>query len=349
MNSTLKKTYLSRTGILVSIFFLTFILFFMTAFFQRWHWSTFDDFLTLRGRRTPPREIIMVVIDDTSLSSIGYPWPWPRKVFARALENLYASHPKTVALDFIFSGETSKEEDKSLSLVFKKLASSSSLVLGIGFLESFDRESLSGNEWLLFENKQELPLPQFEGTLGFINIPIESDDSIRRTLPLIKKEEKSYLSFALAAALAYSGIAASNLVYHPRKNLDTGKGYSFSLDDSDSFLIDFIGPPGTFRKISFHQLFQGNFDKEIFRDKLVLIGPTFVLSRDFHLKVWNRECPALKSTRPLLKTFFTAATTKAHLLPFFLFLSCFPFFSSAGVIFFPNFIQKDSFWWVFSS
>lgn len=49
-----------------------------------------------RGRVEPPRDIVIVAVDDASLQRVGN-WPWPRSVMAEALDRITAGHPRAVA------------------------------------------------------------------------------------------------------------------------------------------------------------------------------------------------------------------------------------------------------------
>jgi CHASE2 domain-containing sensor protein len=57
----------------------------------------------LVGLRAPPASdrIVIVAIDDASIAALG-PWPWPRRVHARAVARIAAAKPAALAYDVLF-------------------------------------------------------------------------------------------------------------------------------------------------------------------------------------------------------------------------------------------------------
>lgn len=49
-----------------------------------------------------PNDIIIIAIDEYSLSEIGR-WPWPREVHARLINRLATEKPAAIGFDVIFS------------------------------------------------------------------------------------------------------------------------------------------------------------------------------------------------------------------------------------------------------
>jgi adenylate cyclase len=65
--------------------------------------GTLTDFkFRLRGRETPKNKIVLVEIDDRSLTTLGR-WPWPRDQFAFLLDQVFRYEPKAVGFDILFS------------------------------------------------------------------------------------------------------------------------------------------------------------------------------------------------------------------------------------------------------
>lgn len=56
----------------------------------------------IRGVEEPPEEVVIVVIDDTSIEAIGR-WPWPRSVFAELIDTLHEGGARAIGFDLIFS------------------------------------------------------------------------------------------------------------------------------------------------------------------------------------------------------------------------------------------------------
>src|SRR5262245_32269188 len=63
---------------------------------------TFDLFQTLKPRADTDRPVVIVDIDEASLSAYGQ-WPWPRTVVAQLLDRLFELQSLAVAFDVLFA------------------------------------------------------------------------------------------------------------------------------------------------------------------------------------------------------------------------------------------------------
>ena len=70
--------------------------------------SSIDRRFAIRGEQKPPKDIVVVKIDDTTFSELGFRWPFDRTVHARAIKNLKAAGAKVIAYDIQFSEPTPK-------------------------------------------------------------------------------------------------------------------------------------------------------------------------------------------------------------------------------------------------
>lgn len=61
-----------------------------------------DAQFRVRGEREASRDVLLVLIDEKSLSEVGR-WPWPRETQARLVDQLSAAAPKVIGLDVIYS------------------------------------------------------------------------------------------------------------------------------------------------------------------------------------------------------------------------------------------------------
>ncbi|MBI4062065.1 MAG: CHASE2 domain-containing protein [Elusimicrobia bacterium] len=64
--------------------------------------KAYDLRAKLRQNLNPPPEIVLVEIDDDSISQLGR-WPWPRTRMAAAIDKLKAAGPKVIGLNVLFS------------------------------------------------------------------------------------------------------------------------------------------------------------------------------------------------------------------------------------------------------
>ncbi|MFH2203311.1 MAG: CHASE2 domain-containing protein [Elusimicrobiota bacterium] len=75
-----------------------------------------DTLFRRRGMEEGDPRITVVSIDDTSLEKVGA-YPWPRDVYGKLLDNLYASGTKAVGLDILFLDPNDSKRDKSGKLI----------------------------------------------------------------------------------------------------------------------------------------------------------------------------------------------------------------------------------------
>ncbi|MEL7356012.1 MAG: serine/threonine-protein kinase [Cyanobacteria bacterium J06560_6] len=267
---------------------------------QLWERQVQTFFFELRGPVEAPNNVVILTIDEASLSQGEYykddperfadlapieAWPWRREAYARVISKLMDAGAKSVALDVLFSRESSygPEDDDALVQVLKQYgdrivlaANYSKVIEDYGVTESFD-----------------LPHEVFRGHgthLGAINFYIEPNEQIHRLgqqfladLPdAIQNSEETpadasavipdeafdepLLSFAQAT------LAAARIPYpeEPREN------------------IFFFGPTGTFEQVPFWTVLDDDpwrtklRSGEFFKDKMVIIGTTAPIQRDFH-------------------------------------------------------------------
>ncbi len=208
---------------------------FSAGVFLGWEYKLSDSLYTAKA---PLSNIIIIAIDDNSLQEIGR-WPWPREVFAKALPLLNES--KVIGVDVAFFEPYDKKADAELGNALSRL----NAVIPIEFAD-FDKKNGTSVSGKILKPIAEL---ENRSDTGFINIFADSD-GIARIAPLTVGSSQS---FALKIVQKY---------------LDKNITYGF-----DRFIINFIGPPKTFRTVSFADVYYGRSDID-FKNKIVLIGAT---------------------------------------------------------------------------
>ncbi|MCP9928360.1 CHASE2 domain-containing protein [Cyanobium sp. CH-040] len=120
--------------------------------YDQWQLMAATRTQELRGPRRPPGGIVIVGIDDYSLTQGAnadlsedpelrrlVSWPWPRAIYSRILDRLFAAGVKAVAFDLLFSGPSSHgfEDDAAFAQALSRYRGK--LVLGAQVLESRGR------------------------------------------------------------------------------------------------------------------------------------------------------------------------------------------------------------------
>src|SRR3989344_3672487 len=202
---------------------------------------------SLYGGRASLDSVVIVAIDDPSLQELGR-WPWPRSLFAKAVYELNQS--KVIGIDVAFFESSDEKNDQELA---EALRASGRVVLPVEYLSfSSENNQVLGKNVLLPAGE----LKKAARELGYINI-ITDRDGVTRAVNMDVQGE--YKNFAIALYELF---------------------WKNSLEDlSSRFLVNFVGPPGSFKYVSFADVVQGRVEKNVFKDKMVLIGST---SPDMH-------------------------------------------------------------------
>lgn len=112
---------------------------------------------------------------------------------------------------------------------------------------------------------------------GYFNIIPDPDGTVRREPVIIPFKGAFYPSLDVAAALAYLNLPVDqvNVVFNPNglERIDLGK-VTIPTDPEGFVQIDYYGPSRTFPTVSLADVVRGKIDPAVFRDRLVLIGPT---------------------------------------------------------------------------
>ncbi len=191
-------------------------------------------------KKEPSDEVVIVAIDNESLSRIGQ-WPWPRRTFATLLDAL--TNASVVGLDINFSepSRSGAADDAALSAAIERVGG-----LGTAIVLPIELDSKN--------SVSTAPLEQFKSStvLGFINFPVDGDAVVRRTVT----EVRGYQSFArvIASAVNQSG-TTPHLV-------------------PETFRIDYLGRADRFLTVSFADVLDGKIPARIFEHKIVLVGAT---------------------------------------------------------------------------
>lgn len=225
---------------------------------QGWLWridgALYDAALSLR-RHPPDPDVVIVAIDDRSLAEIGR-WPWSRAVHAALLEHLTAAGARVVALDLILH-EAARDNPLGDQVLAAAIAAHGRVVLPVTHAEYAGR--IDG---------EALPAPVFAAAAAALaHIHIELDpDGIARSLYLWEGMNHARYPQLSLAALALG--APTKAERYPPPDDAPEPGWR----RADWLHIPFIGPPGTYRHVSYVDVLRGEVPAEVFRDAFVFVG-----------------------------------------------------------------------------
>ncbi len=221
-----------------------------------------DNLLYDLGQRLaskpPPSDVIIVAIDEDSLSQLGR-WPWSRRLHASLIDRLSTEGARLIALDLVFAEPDTADQPADAELA-RAMASSRRVVLPV----MLEQSRLNGQ--LL----EVLPLPQLTNhaaALGRAHAEIE-EDGIARGLYLREGlGVPRWPHFAEAINLALSGIKETG-------GAEVADSSPFILVRENFRRVPFLGPPGHFQTLSYAQVLTGRYPAGLFKDKIILVGAT---------------------------------------------------------------------------
>ncbi len=238
-----------------------------TGLFRGLELSSVDVRFSIRGEREPPPELVVVQIDDITFSELHQRWPFPRSLHARMMRTLKREGARVTAFDVQFSEPT---EGAAAGLeIGPKLGR-----LLEGFAATQDNQFMDGARAagnLVFSTTgvNERNQPNFLG--GNIGIRYARtrvgngnfDDDPGGVIRRLQYKVDEIKTFAVVT-------------------VERATGKKVPPFSGDKTLIDFPGPAGTVRSVSYSDVLQGQFPKGLFRNKIVVVGVTAPSQQDLH-------------------------------------------------------------------
>jgi adenylate cyclase len=221
--------------------------------------NTLDVRFDLRGTVSPPKDVVMVEIDDVTFSDLKVQWPFRRSLHARVIDRIAADHPKVIGYDVQFTEPTALKEDNAL---IDAVDRAHDVVLVTTEVDNGHTRIFGGDDVLasIGARPASALLPAADdGVIRKVNYEVDG----LKTLPVVLAE----------------------MVGRPVKRSDFG---------SDGAWIAYAGPSGTVPGWSFSRVLRGKFPPGTFRDKIVIVGPTAPTLHDLHATPVDGLMPGLE-------------------------------------------------------
>src|SRR3954471_17099792 len=221
---------------------------------------------SIRADEKPPRDLVVVGVDDTTFSDTGLRWPFPRRVHARVIDRLRADGAKVIAYDVQFTEATPGRErycplvggpvqpdDCALATATRRAGN---VVFSTTEVDAKGHTNvLGGDDILKF----------LRARAGNGNIPDDADGKNRR----VPYESQRLKGFAV--------VAVERATRKPVKDFGTA-------------WIDFRGGPGTVAEMPMSRVLDGKFTPGTFRGKTVVVGAVAPTLKDvFHTSVGGSD------------------------------------------------------------
>lgn len=211
--------------------------------------------------RPPPADIVIVAIDEDSLSKLGR-WPWSRRLHAALIDRLKADGARVIGLDLVFA-EPDTADQPADAVLAESVRRAGNVVLPVLL------ESSRVNGQLL----ETLPLPQLlehAAALGRVHAELDQD-GIARSIFLWEGVGAPVWPHFAQAMLATAGQLPLSLNRTPP---DAADAMPFALVRDTPRRVTYLGPPGHMLTLSYAQVLTGEFAPGTFRNKIVLVGAT---------------------------------------------------------------------------
>ncbi len=242
-----------------------------------------SGFFQVRGPILPPEDIVILAIDDQSISvpeqyyrtnpkQYAYletlkSYPYKRAAYAQIITKLMKAGVRSVGVDVVFDTPSSYgvADDRQLQAVLQKYGSKVTLAA------VYENSQIRQGSFMQLIDPQEM-FRIGSVSIGSVNLPLEVDGKVHRL-----GSEFSKL------------LAEDNLLENlPSFDEATLKAAQVNYPQPKGNRIHFWGPAGTFEQIPlWHVLDPENWNTylqqgKVFKDKIVLIGATDKLHNDYY-------------------------------------------------------------------
>jgi adenylate cyclase len=275
------------------------------GFFARVDDSVYDILMRAAGPTRPSEQIVIVDVDERSLSAIGQ-WPWPRDLVGRLISRLRSMGAATVALDIIFAEAdrygTAAHSAASPDDALAEMLREGRTILGYGL--TFERGAQGPGGCVLhpvglaiLQPRDDVDdAPYFEatgavcslpklaraaGASGFLNAAPDSDGILRRVPLVAELDGRVYPSLALAAVSTVTGARDMALrVSNVNASVLTVEDRAVPVDGKSNLLLRYRGKKRTFPYLSAADILNEQVPVETVRGKIVFVGTTALGTRE---------------------------------------------------------------------
>ncbi len=218
--------------------------------------QTIDARFSIRGRRPPPRNIVLVQIDNTTfqeLTNAGLQseWPFPRRYDAAVIDRLRRAGAKAIAIDIEFAHPTDTTDDNDLIEAIGRAHGKT--VLAATDVGPHGSNGVLGGVPSLLEELGTRPAAAILTT--------DSDGAVRR------------FAYSYSGLRTLGVVTAEVALKHPIRA---------SLFSNGTLPIDFVGPPETVSSISYSKVLKGQYEPSLFKNKIVIMGASAPVLQDVH-------------------------------------------------------------------
>ncbi|MEK9136082.1 MAG: adenylate/guanylate cyclase domain-containing protein, partial [Bacteroidota bacterium] len=234
-------------------------------------------------------DVVIVEISEESFKSLPEKWPWPRSYYARLIRNLKTAGARAVGIDLILSSSVLGPQDND---ELRAAIHETGIVVLAGKVpqKEADYNIVTANENYgnMFFN--------VDSCLGAVNVLSDADGVLRRYQPMWANNTNLLIpAFGFGVLDKHYGLPALSIVENFADHFVFIHA-EIPKYDATTFLINFYGPAGTFRRVNFVDVIDdetlttieeaqteaeinlfsdpdiGYLQSGVFKDKIVIVG-----------------------------------------------------------------------------
>ncbi|WP_422377503.1 CHASE2 domain-containing protein [Roseibium sp.] len=195
--------------------------------------------IALAGQKPPPKDVVIVAIDDETIDAVG-PYPLPRDALAALVDRIREAGARALAVDILLFGASDETAD---GLLANSLASLPTVVAGAARM----REGTAPASGVPVVETMLSPAPALAAatSTGLVNIVTDSGGTPRHVPMLFLTDSGLLPSFSLQAAAKY--LSTSPNITEAGVTLG---GRAVELDSGWHLALNYVGSGGSIRTLS---------------------------------------------------------------------------------------------------
>lgn len=296
---------------------------FLTDLEIRWQ----DAKFRARGARPVGSEVVLVGLEANTLAKLGSARAFQRRYFATLVSKLAEAGPKVIGFNLTFQDADLSDPDNDHKFA-NAIAAADRVVLGVTLYSDSvgarrNEQKLDDETQNLLTEKQILPVPHYEpggitqtqkvtlgkemkpnleqltksaASFGFANFQRDSQGRVRYQPQVIDYSGRLYPSLDLQLLRRFLD-APSVLVSHNENGYIRGiriGDHTIPTDQTGRLMLDFSGPRGTYPTIPMIDVIEGRIAREVFKDKIVLIGAPVLGFDDVMATPFDAAVPSIE-------------------------------------------------------
>ena len=254
-----------------------------------------DLMFKLRGKTETPQDIVLVSIDDPTISQFGR-WPWRRDKTAQLVDAISSQKPKTILIDMPFAATDNYLDSIYTDSLAQSIRRAGNVIMGYHYsltelpksaqqlperyfassYSNFADPSNFGKYPPLTATKLYLADPHLSesaASMGYLNIDFDNDKNIRHKTLLLGYRGTFFPAAEVAAAANYLDVNINNIRVDIGEVIGIGH-HQVPVDQRGKMRINYNGPTGSFRSYSARDVINGKIPTSELSGKLVIVGYT---------------------------------------------------------------------------